>query len=394
VEVEDPIAKLIFIRCILMDDNTHTNTKSEEAFLKGKALIRNEQLLEDEVMALTDYLFDTNQLGIYTPQIYEHLGNSIALLTQIATCQWGCRNSGHDIEAILRRFCNATHAALRLMNAGLYEEALGQTRSTAEIVNLLEMFCLDKSNLEEWKKLSSKEQRKRFSPVRVRLAIQNYGEQPVVSEDLYSKLCEIGIHISLPSIYQSYEIDRALLVGGHFSIQGLIIVLNTLAQIVAPCLVFAGVLVEASKENMQTLIESSQSLLNVKRNIDLTNYESLLIEQKAQRIREAVNEKLLKSWPEVQELGEEAGDELIRKGKLDTGKMSEQEIRQAILEQAGNKLLENTRRDLQNEDFDWVENASKFAFEQKIASLMHMIEKAKRQIQNTQNSDHESVDKL
>lgn len=132
----------------------------------------------------------------------------------------------------------------------------------------------------------------------------------------------------------------------------------------------------------------------MKRNIDLTNYESLLIEQKAQRIREAVNEKLLKSWPEVQELGEEAYDELIRKGKLDTGKMSEQEIRQAILEQAGNKLLENTRRDLQNEDLDWVENASKFAFEQKIASLMHMIEKANRQIQNTQNSDHESVDKL
>ena len=107
-----------------------------------------------------------------------------------------------------------------------------------------------------------------------------------------------------------------------------------------------------------------------------------------------MNEKLLKSWPEVQELGEEAYDKLIRKGKLDTGKMSEQEIRQAILEQAGNKLLENTRRDLQNEDLDWVENASKFAFEQKIASLMHMIEKANRQIQNTQNSDHESVDKL
>ncbi len=377
-----------------MDDNTDTNAASGEAFLKGKDLIRNEQLLEDEITALTDYLFDTSQLGIYTPQIYEQLGNSLSLLTQIATCQWGCRNSGHDIEAILRRFCNATLAALRLMNAGLYEEALGQTRNTAEIVNLLELFCLNKSNLEEWKKLSSKEQWKRFGPVKVRLAIENCGEQPVVTENLYSKLCEIGIHISLPSIYQSYEINRALIVGGHFSIQGLIIVLNTLAQIVAPCLVFAGVLVEASKENMRMLTEASQSLLNVKRDIDLTNYESFLTEQKVQRIHEAVNEKLLKSWPKVQELGDEAYNELIQEGKLDTDKLSEQEIRQAVIERAGNKLLENTRRDLQNKDLEWAENASKFAFERKVASLMHMIEKANEQIQNTQNSDHESVDKL
>jgi uncharacterized protein YoxC len=280
------------------------------------------------------------------------------------------------------------------MNAGLYEEALGQTRNTAEIANLLELFCLGKSNLEEWKKLSSKEQGKRFSPVKVRLAIEDCGEQPVVAEDLYSKLCEIGIHISLPSIYQSYEINRALIVGGHFSIQGLIIVLNTLAQIVAPCLVFAGVLVEASKENMRMLIEASQSLLNVKRDIDLTNYESFLIKQKAQRIHEAVNEKLLKSWPEVQELGDEAYNELIQEEKLDTDKMSEQEIRRAVIERAGNKLLENVRRDLQNEDLEWAENASKFAFERRVASLMHMIEKANEQRQNTQNSDHESVDKL
>jgi hypothetical protein len=293
-----------------MNDDAHFESEAEEAFLKGKALIRNEQLLEDEITALTDYLFDFNQLGIYSPQIYEQLGTSLSLLTQIATCEWGCRNSEHDIEAILRRFCNSTFAVLRLMNAGLYEEALGQTRSMAEIVNLLELFCLDKNNLEKWEKLSSKEQGKSFSPVRVRLAIEYYGEQPIVTEDLYSKLCEIGIHISLPSMYQSYEINRALIVGGHFSIQGLIICLNTLAQIVAPCLVFAGDLVGASKEKIQILTEASQSLLNVKRNIDLTNYESYLIKQKAQRIREEANEKLLKSWPEVQELGEEAFHEL------------------------------------------------------------------------------------
>src|SRR5260370_20235871 len=140
--------------------------------------------------------------------------------------------------------------------------------------------------------------------------------------------------------------------------------------------------------------EACQSLINVKREIDLTNYESFLAEQKVQRIHEAVNEKLLKSWRKVQELGDEAYNELIQEGKLDTDKLSEQEIRQAVIERAGNKLLENTRRDLQNKDLEWAENASKFAFERKVASLMHMIEKANEQIQNTQNSDHESVDKL
>ncbi len=245
--------------------------------------------------------------------------------------------------------------------------------------------------MEYGKKLSSKEQGKRFSPVRVRLAIENCGEQPVVTEDLYSKLCEIGIHISLSSMYQSYEIDRTLIVGGHFSIQGLIIGLNTLAQITAPCLIFAGVLVGASKEKIQMLTEASQSLLDVKRNVDLTNYESFLAGQKAQRIREAVNEKLLKSWPEVQELGEEAYNELVKEGQLDTEKMSEQEIRQAVLERAGNKLLEKTRHQLQNKDLDWARNASKNAFEQKIANLMCIIERANKQVQNAQNPDLESV---
>jgi hypothetical protein len=49
VQAGEMIAKLIFIRCFLMDDNSDTNAASGEAFLKGKALIRNEQLMEDEI---------------------------------------------------------------------------------------------------------------------------------------------------------------------------------------------------------------------------------------------------------------------------------------------------------------------------------------------------------
>jgi hypothetical protein len=49
-----------------LKEDTHSNTESEEAFFKGKAIIRYEQLLEDEITALTDYLFDTNQLGTST----------------------------------------------------------------------------------------------------------------------------------------------------------------------------------------------------------------------------------------------------------------------------------------------------------------------------------------
>lgn len=370
-----------------MKEDTHSNTESEEAFLKGKAIIRNEQLLEDQITALTDYLLDTNQLGTYTPQIFEQLGDSLSLLTQIATCVWGCRKSEHDIEAILRRFCNATLATIRLMNAGLYEEALGQIRTMAEIANLLELFCIDKNRLEEWKKLSSKDQGKLFSPYEVRRAIENYGKQPVVTKELYAKFCEIGIHISSPSIYQSYEINGALIVGGHFSIQGLMIVLNTLAQIVSHCLIFAGILVKARKEKMQLLIDASQSLFDVKRNIDLTTYESFIIQQKAKRIHKAAKERLSKNWTEVQELGKEAYHELIKDSQLDIDEMSEQEIRQALIEQAGNRYLKEIRRQLQEEDLDWVKNASKFAFEQKVTGLMHMIETAHKRPANTQDAD-------
>jgi hypothetical protein len=164
--------------------------------LSGKALLDREQEIEDAIASFSEYLFYSNQMGVYSPLIYEQLGNSLSLIVQIASCAWGCRGGEHDIENILRRFCNSAFAALRLMNSGLYDEALNHARSMGEIVNLLQVFCLSEGSLEEWKKLSTKERMRKFSPAKVRLVIESQGQQPVADKATYSKLCEISIHIS------------------------------------------------------------------------------------------------------------------------------------------------------------------------------------------------------
>jgi hypothetical protein len=49
----------------------------------------------------------------------------------------------------------------------------------------------------------------------------------------------------------------------------------------SPCLIFAGILIKASKEKIQILIEASQGLFDAKRNIDLTTYELIPLPHQA-----------------------------------------------------------------------------------------------------------------
>jgi hypothetical protein len=219
-----------------MVEEAQFNESTRSHILTGKKLLDREREVEDAMTALTEYLFDSNQMGVYVPLIYEQLGNSLSLLVQIASCAWGCRGGEHDIENILRRFCNSAFAALRLMNSGLYDEALNHARSMAEIANLLQVFCLNKNGLEEWKKSSSKKRLEKFSPYEVRRAIERAGEQPIADKDVYSKLCEIGIHISPSSLYLSHQFNGNHHIGGYFALQGILLTLNTISRFVAPCL--------------------------------------------------------------------------------------------------------------------------------------------------------------
>jgi len=267
--------------------------KNSEEFLTGKRVIRSEQKIEDEIRALTDLLLDSDPIiSNRTSNMYESLGTALSLIGQVASCAWGCRGKDHIIENLLRRFCNCAFASLRLMACGLYDEALGPARSMAEIVNLLQVFCIDKKHLEEWKQILPKQRLKKFSPVKVRLAIEKHGQIPLISKDIYSKLCENGIHVSPDAIHISHEYENRLYVGGHFALPGFLLILTRLSSTVAPCLVLAGHLVGAPNEKMKILWHEAKTLLDSRYGIDVTEYEIFVEKFRAEHTHARVLEKL------------------------------------------------------------------------------------------------------
>lgn len=140
-------------------DETHSGHEAT-SFLVGTDLLDKGREIEASFDALTRLLLRSEQLGVRTPKVYEHLGTALSLLSQLASCAWGCRGGEHTVENLVRRFCNFAFAALRLAFSGFYDEALGLVRGMTEIVNLLQLFSVQPSTLERWKELTP-EQRKR-----------------------------------------------------------------------------------------------------------------------------------------------------------------------------------------------------------------------------------------
>ena len=160
--------------------------------MKGMETLELLQRYQDSMEKQTKACLET-QLGSRAPQIYEGLGAALKLLTELATCQWGCRGGAHTVENLVRRVCNYTSASLRLAHLGLYDEALTLVRPVSEIGNLLQLFQIDSEALRRWNQLPERERRKEFGPAIIRKAIEIKNQTPIVGSDAYSKLSEICV---------------------------------------------------------------------------------------------------------------------------------------------------------------------------------------------------------
>ena len=357
-----------------MKNIAHPAAESEEEFVTGKRVIRQEQRVEDENKALTDLRLDSDPLLARALQMYENLGTAISLLTQMSTCRWGCRGGDHDIENLLRRFCNSTFASLRLMVSGLYDEALGPARGMAELINLLQVFCIDASYLAQWKQISPKQRLAKFSPVQVRKTIERHGHKPLVTKEVYAKLCENGIHVSPTSIYISHEYEDSLYVGGNFAIPGLLLILSRLSHTVAPCLVLGGKLVNASKEKMKILAETARKLIEEAYSWDVTDYEEFFHKFRAQYTRELVLQELSTiSEQEWQEYVGKLVPDLTNQDDLD--KMTEQEIEEIVFpliyERMAQRLIQRSREQTQR----WSVEAARDAFVKQVMDMVGEVNK-------------------
>ena len=103
--------------------------------------------------------------GVRAPQSMDALGTALSYLDRIASCWWGCRQDTHIEERLVGKVASNARAALHLLRAGYYDEALGLVRQIGETANLACLFVQSAESHEEWKSASEEVARTAFSPV-------------------------------------------------------------------------------------------------------------------------------------------------------------------------------------------------------------------------------------
>jgi hypothetical protein len=233
---------------------------NHEEFLKGKEYLDNGLRYELQNSQTTLALLANGQLGKKAPLIYDNLGIVLSFLTQLASCQWGCRGGDHVIENLVRRCCNYTFAALSLARSGYYDESLALVRGVAEVVNLMQAFSIDGRHLQQWKTMSDRQRRNQYCPAAVRRIIEESDEQPAIDNETFSALSELGVHVTPDSIKTSHQHDKTVYVGGAFSVMGFLLVINELGICLSPAIVLAGRLIDLPKDKLKDLIEVCNEL--------------------------------------------------------------------------------------------------------------------------------------
>jgi len=146
---------------------------------------------ERNIAAVTDDAFAKEALGVRAPVIASALSKALKSLTQLASCEWGCRGKDHTIENLLRRLVNLALGARTLAWVGYYDEALLLLRSGAEVANILQLFSVQPETERTWHAAAES---KDFTPVKVRVAIEAAGVSPFVHQDHYRALCNVAAH--------------------------------------------------------------------------------------------------------------------------------------------------------------------------------------------------------
>jgi hypothetical protein len=155
------------------------------------------------------------------------------LLFDFATCAWGCAGRGHLIEAITGKCVSSARAAIRLIDFGHYDEALALIRSIAEVANLFCFFIDDPDQYKSWLSSSRKERLHKFSPVQIRLCIEERGLPIPYDEKRYRILSEAGTHANpevRPQTHNTYALQT---LGGMFQERGYVLCITELALCVA-----------------------------------------------------------------------------------------------------------------------------------------------------------------
>lgn len=162
------------------------------------------------------------------------LGTSLTALFEAATCHRGCSHGPHVLEAVCARAYNLAASAYLLAMSGFYDESANLVRSIGEIANLVSLSSSDPVFFQDWLTSDPGTRKKRFSPVKVRMALERSGGIQIVDQDWYTRFCEGYTHITpttKPGMHNDVGRGNA---GGVFQADGMRLMLDELANTVVP----------------------------------------------------------------------------------------------------------------------------------------------------------------
>lgn len=249
--------------------------EQHDNFSTGSKFLKDIQISFDEFSLIADDF--SSKSGKKLPATMESLGSVLSIIYRLACCAWGCKGGDHQVEWLLGKITNQASSALRLIRAGLYDEALSIVRGTGEIANLIWLFASNLDELESWKTSDSRVRKNTFSPYSVRMRLEEVSIiGPPIDKDRYSKLCDVGIHPTPKFAPGHYNGTGRPILGCVIQPAGVYVAMTELGYAVAMCAVHSAKLVDAPDDIQLMLKDESVKLIKSLGGFTILNYENLL----------------------------------------------------------------------------------------------------------------------
>jgi hypothetical protein len=238
----------------------------EQPFPEGAAFLDLVSCTEDACVRETGER--APHLGSKAPECQKMLGNLLSLLYREASCFHGCSGGDHFGQRITGRVVSHALGSYRLLCSGYYDESLALSRNLGEVANLFWFFLHRPAELDRWRQSDEKTRKRDFSPVRIRIALENAGVPVPIDEARYAGLCETAVHAGPNTAPQAHNPVGVPTLGAVFQEAGYLASLNELAGATGVCAAGMIRLLNLG-DREQRLKESSVALLRAVGGVDL-----------------------------------------------------------------------------------------------------------------------------
>jgi len=236
-----------------------TKRPTDDEYPEGGDFLRLVRRLADACARHTDDR--VLHMGKKAPRTLEQLGTVLSILERVGSCWWGCRGGDHVPEYLVARCCSSAFAALTLAQHGFYDEALSLARNLGELANLMFLFAFDDTKFKTWKHADENARLRSFSPVKVRLTLQNAQIPIPIEQDHYQRLSGVATHASPSGRPQLHNPTGRPSLGGLFQDAGFLVCLNEIAYVVGIIATSTVRLADVSRDRRRMLKREAVALI-------------------------------------------------------------------------------------------------------------------------------------